>query len=88
MHLLMGCGSFCAGKWLQWKWPNEWLLSNIMVNEIVPIVLRCVLWSCELAKHLVCVQCDNFSIVVAITKGAAIFSRITNVDRAQIDQHN
>ena len=36
---LMGCGSFCAGKWLQWKWPNEWLLSNIMANEMVPLYL-------------------------------------------------
>ena len=66
-----GYDSFCAGKWLQWKWPNEWLSSNIMAKEMVLIVLGCAVWGCELAKHLVCMQSDNFSIVAAITKRAA-----------------
>ena len=66
-----GCGSFCVGKWLQWKWPNKWLSSTIMAKELVPIVLSCAVWGCELAKHSVCVQCDNFSVVAAIKKGAA-----------------
>ena len=32
---------------------------------------HCAVWGCELAKHSVCVQCDNFSVVAAIKKGAA-----------------
>ena len=66
-----GCGSFFRGKWLQWKWPDEWSCSNIMAKEMVPIVLSCAVWGSELAKHSVCVQCDNFSVVAAIKKGAA-----------------
>ena len=42
-----------------------------MAKEMVPIVPSCAVWGCELAKHSVCVQCDNFSIVAAIKKEAA-----------------
>ena len=42
-----------------------------MAKEMVPIVLGCAVWGCELAKHLVCMQRDNFSIVAAIKTGAA-----------------
>ena len=66
-----GCGSFCVGKWLQWKWPNEWLFLSIMIKEMVPIVFSCAVWGCELTKQSVCVQCDNLSVVAAIKKGAA-----------------
>ena len=61
-------GSFFLGKWLQWEWPNKWLSSNIMAKELVPIVLSCAVWGPELTKHVVCVQCDNSSVVAAIKK--------------------
>ena len=37
-----GCGAFWEGQWLQWCWLPEWTHHNIMVKELVPIVLRCV----------------------------------------------
>ena len=66
-----GCGSFFLGKWLQWRWASEWLPFNIMAKEQVPIVISCAMWGPELAKSVVCVQCDNSSVVSAIKKGAA-----------------
>ena len=63
-----GCGSFFLGKWLQWEWPNERLPSNIMAKELVLIVISCAVWDPELAKHVICVQCDNSSVVAAIKK--------------------
>ena len=64
-----GCGAFLEGKWLQWQWPYEVLHLSIMAKELIPITLSCVVWGPTLAKSKVLIQCDNLSLVSAITKG-------------------
>ena len=44
---------------------------SIMAKELVPITLSCVAWGPKLAKHRVLVQCDNLSLVTAISKGSS-----------------
>ena len=39
-----GCGSFWEGQWFQWAWSPQWAHLNIMVKELTPIVLSCVVW--------------------------------------------
>ena len=44
-----GCGAFWDNHWLQWCWPQKWAHHNIMVKELIPIVLSCVVWGRQLA---------------------------------------
>ena len=41
---------------------------NIMVKELIPIVLSCVVWGWQLAGKCMLIECDNSSIVVAVSK--------------------
>ena len=66
-----GCGAFLTGEWFQWQWPQKDLEMSIMAKELVPITLSCVAWGPKLAKHRVLVQCDNLSLVTAISKGSS-----------------
>ena len=66
-----GCGAVCSHHWLQWQWPDVWASKEIMVKELVPVVLSCVVWAPLLAKKNVLLQCDNLSLVTAINKGSA-----------------
>ena len=42
-----------------------------MANEMVPVVLSCVVWVCQLAHKTVLFQCDNTGAVAAVKKGTA-----------------
>lgn len=66
---IWGCGSTWDNQWFQWPWAEEWREVNIMVKELVPIVISCVVWAPHLTKHRVPFQCDNMSLVRAIQKG-------------------
>jgi len=73
-----GCGAFFQGLWFQWQWPAELMDISIMAKELVPILFSCAIWGPRLAKHVVLFQCDNLSLVSAISKGS---SRDTDVMR-------
>ena len=66
-----GCGAFLEGEWFQWQWPQESLEMSIMAKELVPITLSCAVWGPKLAKRRVLFQCDNLSLVNAISKGSS-----------------
>lgn len=40
---------------------------SIMAKEIVPILLSAVMWGHQLAKRTVLFQCNNLSLVTAIS---------------------
>ena len=44
---------------------------NIMVKELAPIVISCSVWGPQLAKHSVLFECDNSSVVAALSNGTA-----------------
>ena len=66
-----GCGAYFSGKWFQLQWSSDWLSSTIMAKEMVPIMLSCAVWDPKLSRKSVCFQCDNSSVVAALTKGSA-----------------
>lgn len=66
---IWGCGSTWDNQWFLWPWAEEWREVNIMVKELVPIVISCMVWAPHLTKHRVPFQCDNMSLVRAIQKG-------------------
>lgn len=59
------------GQWLQWQWPSNWGSIDIMIKEMVPVVLSCVVWGLQLAKSRVLFQCDNTGVVAAVNKGSS-----------------
>lgn len=42
-------GAFMEGQWFQWPWPPKWESVGIMVKELAPIVLSCIVWDPKLA---------------------------------------
>ena len=40
----------------------------IMVKELIPIVLSCVVWGWQLAGRRVLIECDNSSVMAAVSK--------------------
>ena len=66
-----GCGAFFQGRWLQWKWPAQWVAMNIMAKEMVPIVLSCSVWGPLVTRNTVLFECDNSSVVAALSNGTA-----------------
>ena len=66
-----GCGAFFDQKWFQWQWPHDGFNVSIMAKELVPIAFSCAVWGPRLAKSKVLVQCDNLSLVTAISRGSS-----------------
>ena len=66
-----GCEAFFQGRWLQWKWPAEWVAMNIMAKEMVPIVLSCSVWGPLVTRNTVLFECDNSSVMAALSNGTA-----------------
>ena len=66
-----GCGAYLMGMWLQWQWPPENFNIGIMAKELIPILLSCTVWGPKLSQTRVLFQCDNLSLVSAISKGSS-----------------
>ena len=66
-----GCGACWGQYWFQWQWPKKWQPVGIMAKELVPIVMSCAVWGPHLARSTTLFQCDNLSLVAAITKGSS-----------------
>ena len=78
-----GCAAFCGGRWLQWEWPSEWGKETIMVKELVPIVLSCVVWGRQMARKVALFQCDNTGVVAAVKKGSTREPLVMHLLRSQ-----
>ena len=66
-----GCAAVLGSQWCQWQWPPEWSSVGIMAKELIPIIFTCVAWGTQLSKHHINFQCDNASLVAAISKGSS-----------------
>ena len=63
MLLMVGvnCGAVMGGKWLQWKWPDDWASIQIMVKELI---LSCAVWGPLTAQKRALFLYDNISVVI------------------------
>ena len=64
-----GCGALFGHHWFKWHWSAEWSAMGIMAKELAPIVLSCAVYGPHLSRQQVLFQCDNQSLVSAISKG-------------------
>jgi len=65
-----GCGAYFQGQWFHLPCDKSWLSPNIMAKELVPIILSAAVWGLQLQGSQVCYQCDNSSVVAALSKGS------------------
>ena len=62
-----GCAAFFVGEWLQLPWNAAWAHVGIMTKELAPIMLNIAVRGTRLVKNQVLFQCDNMSVVQALT---------------------
>ena len=65
------CVAILIPHWLQWQWPLEWQNMGIVTEELVPIILTCIIWGPYLSRHRNKFQCDNVYLVISINKGSS-----------------
>ena len=65
----IGFGGFFCGHWFLGGWPEGLAQEPIMVRELYPIALSCVLWGKEWSNKKLLFHCDNQSVVSAWKKG-------------------
>ena len=60
-----GCGAYWGemGHWIQAQWNAEWLMNNITLKEMIPIVLAIAMWGKYCSHKHVLVYCDNMAVV-------------------------
>ena len=78
---LWGCGAVFGTQWIHLAWSNEWAQRDIMVKELVPIVLSCVVWGPLLTGTRVEFKCDNGSVVDSVNKGSSKESTVMHLLR-------
>lgn len=63
----LGCGSYFAGSWVYYQWPDNWagqiIMENLRLLEFVPVVLALLLWGHRLANRRVKFRVDNLALV-------------------------
>ena len=62
-----GYAAVLGGKWLQGRFPPEWMAMSIAVKELVPIYLAFRLWGPALAHSKILIRCDNQSVCHVLT---------------------
>ena len=68
----LGCGAYFKGHWLQFRWPESWVGTEIMRDitflELVPIVLALLSWHSQFNNKKIIFRIDNKALVTIINK--------------------
>lgn len=65
-----GCGAInnANKQWFQVEWPQEWLDSNIVIKEMLPIVIGAAIWGQSWKGRRVHFVVDNMAVVSSLSK--------------------
>lgn len=68
----LGCGAYFNGRWAQCQWPSEWKNSFVLINltllELIPVVLALYLWAPHLKTKRILFNIDNMSLMSVVNK--------------------
>ncbi len=64
-----GCGATWNGLWWQYPWPPSWRGKAIAIQELLPIVMACMIWGPWWANGVVMAHCDNEAVVCVVNSG-------------------
>ena len=64
-----GCGGLWNGHWFQYRWSDAFRMERIPQQELLPIVIACMLWGRQWhGQHIRC-HCDNVAVVQVVNSG-------------------
>ena len=64
------CEAFTkSGSWFQLKWPQSWVVVNIVRRELLPVVLACAVWGRSWRGKTIRCNCDNAAVVAILKSG-------------------
>ena len=64
-----GCGALLGRHWFQYTWPSTFQGRAIATQELLPIVMVCMIWGTLWANNMVVVHCDNQATVCVVNAG-------------------
>ena len=64
-----GCGAIWGRHWFQYMWPSAFQGRAIATQELLPIVMVCMIWGPWWANNRVVVHCDNQAAVCVVNAG-------------------
>lgn len=64
-----GCGGLWNGNWFQHQWSEAFKRERIAQQELLPIVIACMLWGHRWQGQHICCHCDNAAVVQVINSG-------------------
>ena len=63
------CGAKWGRHWFQYMWPSAFQGRAIATQELLPIVMACMIWGPWWANNRVVVHCDNQAAVCVVNAG-------------------
>ena len=63
------CGAKWGRQWFQYMWPSAFQGRAIATQELLPIVMVCMIWGPWWANNRVVVHCDNQAAVCVVNVG-------------------
>ena len=64
-----GCEAIWGRHWFQYRWPSAFQGRAIATQELLPIVMACMIWGPWWANNMVVVHCDNQAAVCVVNTG-------------------
>ncbi len=64
-----GCGAIWDSRWFQYTWPPAFEGKAIAIQELLPIVMACMIWGPWWKDSMVLVHCDNQATVCVVNSG-------------------
>lgn len=65
----VGCGAVWGSRWLQCQWQGALWEKAIAIQELLPVLLACMIWRPLWVGSLVVIHCDNQTVVSVVNSG-------------------
>ncbi|CAG2188093.1 unnamed protein product [Mytilus edulis] len=79
-NVLLGCGAYFQGHWVQYQWPSSWADTSILLDitclELIPIVLSFMIWGRSFRNKKILLRIDNQALVSIVNKRTSKSKRV------------
>ncbi|XP_071160936.1 uncharacterized protein [Mytilus edulis] len=79
-NVLLGCGAYFQGHWVQYQWPSSWADTSILLGitglELIPIVLSFMIWGPSFRNKKILLRIDNQALVNIVNKRTSKSKRV------------
>lgn len=76
-----GCGAIWGRQWFQYRWSRAFREEEIAQQELLPIVLACMVWGRQWCGQAVLCHCDNIAVVQVVNSGYSTDSQLMRLIR-------